>query len=640
MKQLLSAFAIGISLLYTTTAHALTPSITETEKVFAGDGAPMDRYGDAVVVDGDTAMVGAWGNDELATDAGAVYVYTRDAAGVWSMQQKLSASDASADGRFGSIIAIQGDTAIIGRDSWDFDLSLIGSVYVFTRDANGVWSESQKITAFDEAPGDMFGQSLDFDGSTLMIGATGDDDGGSSTGSVYVYTQDAADNWVFQQKLLATTALDLDQLGGAIAVSGDKAAITATGYDTSPEITNTGIVYLFSRDAAGSWTQVQSILPPHADVSNNVFGQALAMQGDALLIGSDFDDQNGVNAGAVFLYQADALGVWTLQQELLASDGMDGDYFGQSVDIDGSNLIIGAYGDDDNAEQAGSVYVFTMDGSGVWSERLKLLASDAADYDYMAMGTTGIGINADTVLVGVPLSNTSLGSSTGAGYFYDVAISSGPDIALSTASVSFGELLLGQSVQRLLTVSNIGSEALTISGISLAGGVDFSQINDCPASLLPAQACLVTVTFAPTSEGALSDTLTVYSNDPTEPAANVTLTGTGITQLADLLVSAITAPDPLPAGGYATISITVANQGGADVNGGYYVHLYLDNTELGMDWISSAPAAGATTEVSWFVSLPNFGGNHTLTATVDTLNDIEESNEGNNSTSISVFLQR
>ncbi len=640
MKRITSLIIIGFSFIYSINANALTPTITEIDKFIASDGVPLDRYGASVAISGDTAIIGAWGDDDLGADSGSAYIYTRDANGSWTLQQKLTASDGVAGDKFGYVVSLEGDTAVIGVDSLNFELNKIGAAYVFNRDSNGVWSETQKLTAFDQAPGDVFGREVALKGSTLMIGASWDDDGGLNTGSVYVYTSDINGNWTFQQKLLASNGVAYDQFGSALAMDGDTAVITASGYDYTPELTDVGIVYVFKRDATGAWIETQTFLPPQTEMANNSFGQSVAVNGDTILVGADFDDQAGVNAGASYLFTRDSNGVWNQQQKLIASDALPGDYFGQSVAIDGDNLIVGAYGDDDNGVQTGSVYVFSRDTNGNWNERLKLLASDAVDYDYLAMGPTGIGISTNTVLAGAEVGDTTLGVSTGSAYLYDISSSDGPDIALSTSVINFGDLLVGQTDQRLVTLSNNGNAQLTLTSITLASGVDFSQTNNCPATLQPAETCQITVNFTPTIEGALSDTLTVVSDDPDEPSVNVALSGNGITQLPDLVVTTITSPDTLPAGDYATISITIANQGTADVNGGYYAHLYLDSTEIGMTWIGYAPAPGATREVSWFVAVPNYQGNHTLKAVVDTLDDILESNETNNELTKPVSLRR
>ncbi len=640
MRKVMLSLAVGAACIYGGSAFAVTPSVTEVEKLVASDAAQLDRFGEAVAIDGNTALVGAWADDDQGDDSGAVYVFTKDAAGVWTEQQKILASDGGPDHRFGHDVVIEGDTAVIGRNSWTFEGTQVGTAYVFTRDGSGVWTESQKLTAYDQAPGDEFGEHVALSGNTLLVSAAWDDDGGSGTGSVYVFTNDGTGGWSFQQKLHASNASDYDMFGSAVAIDGDTAVISADGYDASPELSFAGMVYVFTRDGSGVWSEVQSFTAPQASLGDGPFGQVVAVNNETMLVGNDFDDEAGINAGAVYLYTRDGSGVWSLQQKLLASDGVEGDYFGQSIDVEGDNLAIGAYGDDDNGLQAGSVYIFARDASGTWSERLKLLTSDAVEYDYLGMGTASVRLSGETVLAGAETGDSSIGVSTGSAYLFDIAQSSGQNVSISTAAVNFGDILVGDSEQRLVTVSNIGDSALSITSIAIASGTDYSQVNDCPATLLPAEACQITVTFSPTAGGALLDTLTVMTSDPDEPAATVALSGTGLTELPDLLVSAINSPNPLPANGYATISITIENQGTADVNGGYYVHLYLDNTEIGMDWISYAPAAGASQEVDWFVAVPNYQGNHTLRATVDTLDHIQELNEANNELSQSVFVQR
>lgn len=638
MKKLLPTLFLGISVITTGNAAA-TPTLTEEHKIYASDGEAMDGFGATVSIDGDTALIGSENDDDQGDGSGSAYVYVRDSSGVWGLQQKLTPGDGTSDYNFGSVVAIEGDTAVVGRASWDWELSQIGSVYVFTRDSGGIWTEQQKITALDESPGDLFGQTLALNGNTLVIGATGDDDGGPGTGSAYIYTRDSAGTWSFQQKITAGTPSDYDNFASALTADGDTLAVAASGYDYSSTVTNSGIVYIFTRDSAGIWSQQQSLLPPANDVSGKIFGKSIALDGDDIIIGADFDDQLGSSAGAAYLFRRDLTGNWNQVQKLLAGDGTTGDYFGHSVDIEGDKLVIGAYGVDDNAEQGGAAYVFSRDASGVWNEQFKLLTSDTVDYDYFTIGTAAVSLSADTVLAGAELGDTAAGVSTGSAYTFDTSQTEGPDIAVSTSVVNFGDILLADSDQSTLTVSNIGTADLSISSIALLDGVDFSQTNDCPATLAPSTTCQITVTFQPGSVGALTDTLTILSNDASDPSYAVTLNGTGIDQLPDLVVAGINSPGTLPSGGYETISVTISNRGEADIEGGYYVHLHLDNVELGMTWLSYTPAAGESVDHSWFVSLPNMRGNHTLRVTVDTLDDIVESDESNNETSKVVFMQ-
>jgi len=131
-------------------------------------------------------MIGAHSDDDDGDDSGSAYVFTRS-AGVWTEQQKLTASDGATEEEFGYSVAVGGDSAVIGAwmDNDNGDES--GSAYVFTR-SEGVWTEQQKLIASDAAAFDHFGEAVAVAGDTSVIGATRDDDNGSASGSAYVFS--------------------------------------------------------------------------------------------------------------------------------------------------------------------------------------------------------------------------------------------------------------------------------------------------------------------------------------------------------------------------------------------------------------------------------------------------------------------
>lgn len=625
MDRIISILAVGLSLFFINTAHAVPPTTTEVAKLVAFDAAPMDYFGKSVAVDGDTALIGAPGDDDLATDSGAAYIYVRDAAGAWSLQQKITVGESLEDDRFGYRVALDGDVAVISMNHWDFFNPVANPAYVFTRDSAGVWTLQQKLTTVTGVT------SVAVNGGTIMLGAPGEDD----VGATYVYTSDSSGVWSVQQKLVATNGKTGDGFGSAIDVDGDTATIAATGYDYTGAITDSGIVYVFTRDSAAVWTQQQALLPSDP-ASNSGFSDTLAVSGDTILIGAWADDQIDVNAGAAYLFTRDSAGVWSEQQKFTSSDIAGGDYFGMSVDMEGDNLIVGAYGDDDNGTFSGSVYLFARDTSGVWSEQLKLLASDGIDYDYLG---TAAAISGTTVLAGAELGDTAVGTSTGSAYLYDITPGDGPDISLSASSVSFGDVVVGQTEQRVVTVSNYGTAGLSLYGISISSGVDFSQANNCPASLLPSESCQVTVTFAPTLGGPLSDTITILSSDPDESSVDVALSGNGITEAPDLIVTELISPDTLVSATYVTMNVTIANQGLADVAWGHWVSLYLGNTQIASQYVFQLPLAGGELQLSYEVAVPRMPrGTYTLQAVVDSLDEVMELDETNNTLSKSVSV--
>ena len=102
----------------------------EQAKLTAWDGAAQDRFGSSVSVSGDTLVVGAWEDDDNGFNSGSAYVFVRGGT-VWSRQAKLVASDAAADDQSGISVSVSGDTAVVGAWLDDDNGGSSGSAYVF-----------------------------------------------------------------------------------------------------------------------------------------------------------------------------------------------------------------------------------------------------------------------------------------------------------------------------------------------------------------------------------------------------------------------------------------------------------------------------------------------------------------------------
>jgi FG-GAP repeat len=163
----------------------------EIAKLLASDGAAEDRFGAGVAISGDTVVIGANCDDYNGLCSGSAYVFDRDEGGAdnWGEVKKLLASDGAAEDRFGNFVAISGDTVVIGAGGDDDNGSDSGSAYVFERDQGGAdnWGQVKKLTASDGAAEDIFAGSVAISGDTVVIGAKGDDDNGSDSGSAYIF---------------------------------------------------------------------------------------------------------------------------------------------------------------------------------------------------------------------------------------------------------------------------------------------------------------------------------------------------------------------------------------------------------------------------------------------------------------------
>jgi hypothetical protein len=375
----------------------------------ASEVAAGDFFGFAVAVEGSTALVGAEFDDDNGENAGAIYVFTRS-GGVWTEQQKLTAEDGSAGDFFGYSIAMHGEIAVIGAWGDDDNGSNSGSAYVFRRTAGG-WTEWQKLTAGDGEAFDQYGQRVDVDSQTAVIGAISNDD----DGAVYVYRRSHG-GWVEQQKLTDDNGTDADQFGGAVAVDGATILVGAVLDDENGS--NAGAVYAFTR-SAGVWSEQQKLMSSDGAGDDN-FGGHLALDGDIAFIGAALDDDNGDNSGSVYVFARSA-GPWTEEQKLLASDGEKDDQFSDGIALDGGIAVIGAFSDDYSGAESGSAYVYAR-VAGAWAEQYKLVASDGAPGDFFGRP---VALDGSTAVIGAYFADHS-GDVSGSAYVFKVGRSCSP----------------------------------------------------------------------------------------------------------------------------------------------------------------------------------------------------------------------
>ncbi|HER45226.1 MAG TPA: hypothetical protein ENO12_00235, partial [Thermoplasmatales archaeon] len=195
---------------------------TQQQKLLASDGTEMNIFGYSVSLDGDTVLIGACLNDDYGNQSGSAYVFTRSGT-TWTQQQKLFPSDSEAGDSFGNSVSLSGDTALIGAFGDNDNGDMSGSAYLFTR-IGTTWIQKQKLLASDGTNGDHFGWSVDLSEDTILIGAIYDDDKGSDSGSAYVYTRTDA-TWTQRAKLLASDGTIDDFFGWSVSISDNIAII-------------------------------------------------------------------------------------------------------------------------------------------------------------------------------------------------------------------------------------------------------------------------------------------------------------------------------------------------------------------------------------------------------------------------------
>jgi len=214
----------------------------EQDKITASDGAAGDYFGYSVSIDGDYALIGAYYDGDNGPTSGSAYVFKRSGA-TWTEEAKLTASDGAVGDCFGISVSIDGDYALIGAYGNDDNGDYSGSAYVFKRSGT-TWTEEAKLTASDGAADDYFGRFVSIDGDYALIGAFADDDNGANSGSAYVFKRSGT-TWTEEAKLTASDGAADDYFGCSVSVNGDYALLTAYGDDDNGVDSGSAYVFMY-----------------------------------------------------------------------------------------------------------------------------------------------------------------------------------------------------------------------------------------------------------------------------------------------------------------------------------------------------------------------------------------------------------
>ena len=275
----------------------------QIRKLTADDAEVGDHFGISVAISGDIALVGAQFNGDRGSRTGSAYVFARNEGGPdnWGQVARLTADDGAFEDKFGRAVAIDGDIAIVGAYHDDDAGSASGSAYLFARNEGGQdnWGQVAKLTAGDAATDDELGRSVSLSGDLAIIGAFRDDDAGSESGSAYLF--DVATGKQLH-KLTAADAAEGDRFGFSVAISGDLAIVGALEDDD--EGFDSGSAYVFSRNEGGpdNWGQVAKPVAPDATESDQ-FGFSVAISGDMAIVGANLDDDGGSASGSAYVFR-------------------------------------------------------------------------------------------------------------------------------------------------------------------------------------------------------------------------------------------------------------------------------------------------------------------------------------------------
>jgi hypothetical protein len=449
----------------------------------AANAEASDAFGGTVSHDkgvslsGNTLVVGATGEDSNestitngsnatnstgASNSGAAYVYLRS-DNQWAQQAYIKAANVGASDQFGRSISLSGSTLAVSATMEDSDQNTItatpggsdpsasndtGAVYVYTRSGT-TWALEAYIKAANPDAGDYFGTSVSLSGSTLAVGATGEDSdqttittvpGGTdpsttnNTGAVYVYRRSGA-TWALEAYIKAANAGADDEFGRRISLSGDTLAVGAYKEDsnqttittspggTDPSTTNdTGAVYVYRRGGT-TWGLEAYIKAANAD-AGDYFGWAVSLSGDTLAVGTYQEDSNQTtittspggtdpsttnNTGAVYIYRRSGT-AWAPEAYIKSFNADSGDNHGRDLVISGDTLVANSYSEDSNqttisntpggtdpseSNNTGAAYVYRRAAS-TWMLEAYIKSANAEAFDRFG---TNVSLSGDTFVV-------------------------------------------------------------------------------------------------------------------------------------------------------------------------------------------------------------------------------------------------
>lgn len=379
-------------------------SWNEVIKVVASDRESDDWFGRSVAISGSYAIIGAesedhdaFGKDSLY-NAGSAYIFELDNNGNWAEIQKIVASDRESRDKFGTSVAVSGNYTIVGASNDKHDDASVGSAYIFERDHNGIWVETQKIVAPNrEESTDFFGHSVAISGNYAIIGANFDDYNASgknpipNAGSAYIFERDNDGNWTKAEKIVASDRGPNEGFGSSVSISGNY-AIVGPCCDSGGGLYGAGAAYIFERDNNGNWVEEQKIIASDRATSD-FFGYSVAISNNYAIVGARWEDHDATggnsmsSAGSAYIFERNNNGYWTEVKKIVASDRESDDWFGGSVSVSGDYAIVGAFNEDEDVSgansmpSAGSAYIFERDSNGYWAETQKIVASDRASHD-------------------------------------------------------------------------------------------------------------------------------------------------------------------------------------------------------------------------------------------------------------------
>jgi gliding motility-associated-like protein len=381
-----------VCLLLISFSKSLFSQNTDLDQILASDGAAGDKFGWDVSLSEDFLVVGS-----RADTSGAVYVYSKDIDGNWVNEQKLSMPTPGIYDYFGASVSIAGNTIVVGCEFDDELLDDAGAAYVYEVDANGQWNFKQKLMATNPSLSGHFGDVVFNTTDYIVVNASSSSPNNMHDKSVYVFEKNQNGNWYNTQKIdpdIDPNALWNTSFGNSISLYGDYLAIGEISYSVIGP--NRGAVHIYKKNGSGTWEHDNLILASDG-ADQDYFGRSVSIFENTIVVGID---GNGLDSGAIYAYDLDGNGNWGNEQKFLPSDNTEETTFGYSVQIHGDRFIASALGFP--YASLGAAYLYRRLANSEWVIEDIYMAFDPSLDDRFGWA---VSIFDDEVAIGAPFRN-------------------------------------------------------------------------------------------------------------------------------------------------------------------------------------------------------------------------------------------
>jgi hypothetical protein len=315
----------------------------QSQKLFASDAEANDLFGKSVSILGDIAVVAAFNDDNSnGSNAGAVYVY-KYIGNKWEEIQKIIAPSANTSFYFGVTLVLSDTSLFIREDA---------GVYIYQN--NGIeWIYSETLTVpLGTNNRTLLGNSISVDGNKVLIGDVLDNENGDYSGAAYIFEYNG-NNWIETDKLLPSEIGNESLFGASVNLKDNRAVVLTAGSSCDFK----KCIYIFEFDGT-NWNETHKLIPVEP-INTSKFNDKLVVSEDFIYVGSPGEGYLG-SKGKIYKFVFDGTN-WTEDETIILSKSSYDEYFGDSIKYSNGKLLVGAHGDDTNGMNSGAVYIFDIE---------------------------------------------------------------------------------------------------------------------------------------------------------------------------------------------------------------------------------------------------------------------------------------